>query len=116
MVSPTALGPVAADPGRVVDRMAASYLIALAARVVGEVGELVRRERETNKRRASLAVDAEIRFRSAAERAAFTGEITKAITRLVAQYHDESAPGGRSHRLVVMSHPLPHKPSSEKQS
>ena len=43
VVSPTALGPVAADPGRGADRLSASYLIALAARIVREVGTLVRR-------------------------------------------------------------------------
>ena len=43
VVSPGALGPVAADPDREVDRLSASYLIALGARVVREVGDLVRR-------------------------------------------------------------------------
>ena len=45
VVSPGALGPVAADPERGADRLSASYLIALAARIVGEVGELLRRSR-----------------------------------------------------------------------
>ena len=40
VVSPGALGPVAADPGRSNDRLSASYLIALAARAVREVGEM----------------------------------------------------------------------------
>ena len=43
VVSPSALGPVAADPNREIDRLSASYLIALGARVVREVGDLVRR-------------------------------------------------------------------------
>jgi len=42
VVSPSALGPVAVDPGREVDRLSASYLIALGARIVREVGNLVR--------------------------------------------------------------------------
>jgi hypothetical protein len=54
-------------------------------------------------------VNTEIRFRSAADRAAFSDELTEAITKLVSKYHDESAPGGRAHRLVVMAHPMPHK-------
>src|SRR5213592_1743906 len=37
VVSPRALGPVAADPNREVDRLSASYLIGLGARVVREV-------------------------------------------------------------------------------
>lgn len=112
VVSPSALGPVAADPSREVDRLSASYLIALGARIVREVGDLVRRARQARKRLATLAVDAEVRFRSPAERAAFTDELTQAIATLVSKYHDESAPGGRAHRLVVVAHPLPHNSDS----
>jgi DNA-binding transcriptional ArsR family regulator len=110
VVSPTALGPAAADPERTTDRLSASYLIALAARVVREVGDLLRRARAADQHLATLSIDAEIRFRSAADRAAFTGDLTEAIARLAARYHDETAPGGRRHRLVVMAHPLPRPP------
>ena len=103
------LGPVAIDPNREVDRLSASYLIALGARVVREVGDLVRRAKEAGKRLATLAVDTEVRFRSPTERAAFNNELTEAIRKLVSKYHDESAPGGPAHRLVVVAHPLPQK-------
>jgi DNA-binding transcriptional ArsR family regulator len=116
VVSPGALGPVAADPSRDIDRLSASFLIAVGARVVREVGDLVRRAKDTGKRLATLAVDTEIRFRSAAERAAFSNELTEAITKLVAKYHDESAAGGRAHRLMVVAHPLPHKSDLEEPS
>jgi DNA-binding transcriptional ArsR family regulator len=116
VVSPSALGPVAVDPHREVDRLSASYLIALGARVVREVGDLVRRAQEAGKRLATLAVDTEIRFRSATDRAAFSNELTEAITKLVSKYHDESAPGGRAHRLVVVAHPLPQKSHSKEPS
>src|SRR5262249_28215270 len=109
VVSPSALGPVAVDPNREVDRLSASYLIALGARVVREVADLVRRANEADKRLATLAVDTEVRFRSPTDRAAFTSELTEAITKLVAKYHDESARGGRAHRLVLVAHPLPQK-------
>jgi DNA-binding transcriptional ArsR family regulator len=106
VVSPAALGPVASHPARAVDRLSASYLIALAARVVREVGELVRRAFATGQRLATLSIDTEIRFRSAADRAAFSQELTASIASLAARYHDPGAPGGRSHRLVVVAHPL----------
>ncbi len=109
VVSPSAMGPAAIDPNREVDRLSASYLIALGARLVREVGDLVRRANEAGKRMATLAVDTEIRFRSPADRAAFSAELTEAIAKLVSKYHDESAPGGRAHRLMVVAHPLPHK-------
>lgn len=116
VVSPSALGPVAVDPNRQADRLSASYLIALGARVVREVGELVRRATAAGKRLATLAVDTEIRFRSPADRAAFSQELAEAVAQLVSKYHDESAPGGRVHRLVVVAHPLPQKSDLEEPS
>lgn len=107
VVSPAALGRAAVDPARAADRLSARYLVALAARIVREVGVLVRRADETRKRLPALALDAEVRFRSAAERAAFTEELTRAVTGLVARYHDPSAPNGRPHRLVVAAYPGP---------
>jgi DNA-binding transcriptional ArsR family regulator len=107
VVSPGALGPVAADPGRANDRLSASYLIALAARAVREVGELWRVAREKNKRLATLSIDTAIQFRSPADRAAFTEELSQAVTSLAARYHDESNPHGRSYRLVVTAYPKP---------
>src|SRR4051794_22008712 len=116
VVSPSAMGPVAVDPNRERDRLSASYLIALGARLVREVGDLVRRAQEAGKRLATLAVDTEVRFPSATDRAAFSNELTDAITELVAKYHDESAPGGRAHRLVVVAHPVPQKPDPKEPS
>ncbi len=95
--------------GRAQDGPDASYLIALGARVVREVGDLVRRAHASGKRLATLSVDTEISFRSAADRAAFTHELTNAIAKLVSKYHDASVPGGHAHRLVVVAHPLPKK-------
>jgi DNA-binding transcriptional ArsR family regulator len=109
VVSPSALGPVAVDPHREVDRLSASYLIALGARIVREVADLVRRAKEARQRLATLAVDTEVRFRSQADRAAFSAELVDAITRLVSKYHDESTHGGRAHRLMVVAHPLPQE-------
>src|SRR5262249_24924183 len=105
VVSPAALGPAASHPARAVDRLSASYLIALAARVVREVGELVRRAFVTEQRLATLSIDTEIRFRSANDRAAFSQELTASIAALAARYHHASPPGARSHRLPVPAHP-----------
>ena len=116
IVSPGALGPVAANPHRKIDRLSANYLVALGARVVREVSDLVRRATEKGKRLATLAVDTEVRFRSAADRAAFSHELTEAVTRLVSKYHDDSAPGGRAHRLVIVAHPLPQTSDSKEPS
>jgi len=116
VVSPGALGPVAIDPDREVDRLSASYLIALGARIVREMADLVRRASVAGKRLATLAVDTEVRFRSPADRAAFSAELAEAITKLVSKYHDASAPGGRAHRLVVVAHPLPQRSQPKERS
>ena len=116
VVSPKALGPAATDPERDVDRLSASYLVALAARVVREVGDLMRRARAADKRLPTLSIDAEIRFRSAADRAAFSRDLTEAVTALAARYHDASAADGRAHRLVVVAHPLPLEPQNKEPS
>jgi DNA-binding transcriptional ArsR family regulator len=107
VVSPAALGEAASDPAKASDRLSARFLIALAARMVREVGELARRAETSDKRLATLGIDTDISFRSPAERAAFTDELAAAVTRLVARYHDASAPGSRPHRLVVAAYPVP---------
>lgn len=106
VVSPGALGPAASDPERTRDRLSASYLIAVAARTVREVGELWRQSRAEKKRLATLSIDTTIQFRSAGDRADFTSELSNAITDLVARYHDEST-SGRAYRLVLAAYPKP---------
>jgi DNA-binding transcriptional ArsR family regulator len=113
VVSPAAMGKVASDPCLCRDRLSARYLIALAARILQEVTSLLRSSAESGKRLATLSIDTEIRFRTATERAAFTEQLTSAITQLAARYHDESAAGGRAHRLVIVAHPLPVQAGSK---
>jgi DNA-binding transcriptional ArsR family regulator len=115
IVSPSALGRAATDPERARDRLSASYLIALGGRIVREVSELLHLSRQADRALATLSIDTEIRFRSAAERAAFTDELTQAVTGLAARYHDATAPGGRSHRVVIVAHPMPIEPQSREQ-
>jgi DNA-binding transcriptional ArsR family regulator len=109
VVSPGALGPVAADAARQGDKLSAEYLIALGARIVREVASLVRRATDRGKRLGVLAVDAEIRFSTTADRAAFSRELAEAVASLVAKYHDASAPQGRMHRVVAIAHPIPQE-------
>jgi DNA-binding transcriptional ArsR family regulator len=104
VVSPGALGDNAADPDKAADRLSAGYLVALAGRVVREVGNLARRADAAGKRLPTMAIDTEIRFRSADDRAAFADELTAAVLDLAARYHHDD---GRPHRLVVAAHPKP---------
>jgi hypothetical protein len=50
-------------------------------------------------------MDGEVRFATAADRAAFAEELAGAVTSLIAKYHDEAAERGRDHRVIVAIHP-----------
>ncbi len=108
VVAPPALGRDAGRPEGV-DRLSSRYLIALAARLVREVATLTRRADAAGKSLSTLALDTELRFASAGDRAAFTHELTETVAALAARYHDESTPDGRWHRLVVAAHPRPRQ-------
>src|SRR6266487_5405416 len=101
VISPTALAAVAPDPARSPDQLSARWLLALAARLVREVGQLIARSGAARKPLATFAIDSEVRFASAADRAAFAAELSEAAAALVAKYHDDAAAGGRKHRLII---------------
>jgi DNA-binding transcriptional ArsR family regulator len=102
VISPTAMAAVAPDPGRSPDRLSARWLLAVAARLVRDVGSLITGASRTRQRVATFALDGEIRFATPADRAAFADDITAAVTTLVGRYHADT---GRKHRLVVAVHP-----------
>ncbi|WP_434451650.1 ArsR/SmtB family transcription factor [Lentzea sp. E54] len=105
VISPTALAAVQPDPARSPDRLSARWLLAVSARLVRDVGTLITGATRAKKRLATFALDGEVRFASAADRAAFAEELAGFMTQLVAKYHDEQAEGGRPHRVVVALHP-----------
>jgi DNA-binding transcriptional ArsR family regulator len=105
VISPAALAPVQPDPAQSPDRLSARWLLAVAARLVRDVGALITGAEKARRRVATFALDGEVRFASAADRAAFAEELAAAVTALVSKYHDEAAEGGRRHRLVVALHP-----------
>lgn len=105
VISPAALAAVAPDPARSPDRLSARWLLALAARLVKDVGTLLTGADKAKKRVATFALEGEVRFASAADRAAFAEELSTTVAALVGKYHDEEATGGRKHRLIVAIHP-----------
>ncbi|WP_203919967.1 ArsR/SmtB family transcription factor [Rugosimonospora africana] len=111
VISPVALSSLAPDPAQSPDRLSASWLLALAAKLVRDVGALITGAARADKRVATFALDGEVRFASAADRAAFAEELAAAVTALVGKYHDDQAPGGRTHRVVVAVHPSMKKPA-----
>ncbi|MEU7475166.1 helix-turn-helix domain-containing protein [Lentzea sp. NPDC042327] len=105
VISPTALAAVQPDPARSPDRLSARWLLAVAARLVRDVGTLLTGATKAKKRLATFALDGEVRFATAADRAAFAEELAGCVAHLVAKYHDEQAEEGRPHRIVVALHP-----------
>jgi DNA-binding transcriptional ArsR family regulator len=105
VISPAVLPAVQPDPARAPDRLSARWLLALGAKLVRDVGALIEGAAKARKPLATFGLDAEVRFASAADRAAFAEELTATITALVSRYHDEHAPGGRDHRVVLAIHP-----------
>ena len=77
--------------------------------MIREVGGLVARPHAAADQRQVqvLALDADVRFRSPADRAAFADELADAVVRLAGRYHDETTPQGRWHRVLVGVHPVP---------
>ncbi|MFI6028606.1 ArsR/SmtB family transcription factor [Amycolatopsis magusensis] len=110
VISPSVLGAVEPDPSRSPDRLSARWLLAVASRLVRDVGELLTGAQRAGKKLATFTIDGDVRFASAADRAAFAEELAEAVTSLVAKYHDDSAEGGRTHHLVVAVHPELKKP------
>lgn len=105
VISPAALAAVQPDPSRSPDRLSARWMIAVASKLVRDVGELLAGAAKARKRLATFAMDGEVRFASAADRAAFAEELAGAVTTLIGKYHDETADGGRAHRVIVAVHP-----------
>jgi DNA-binding transcriptional ArsR family regulator len=107
-----ALGPAAAEPGRVRDRLSAGYLLALAAELTSDLARALRAATEQKKRIATLAISAELRFESAAQRERFTAALRDAIVDVIDRHAspaipDEGEPQGRPYRLMLGCWPVP---------
>ncbi len=107
VLSPDVLGALGRTDEEARDRLSASYLLSMAARVIREVASLVTRAESARKRVATLTLESEIRFASAEDRARFAEELTADLGRLTAKYHDEHAAGGRRCRLIAAVYPRP---------
>jgi DNA-binding transcriptional ArsR family regulator len=107
VLDPAAVGEVAvADPEEVGDRFSASYLIALAARALRELADLLGRAAKTRARVATASLNTAVRLATPAAFEAFTADLTRAVADVVARHHDED-PKGRWFRVVAGSYPGP---------
>lgn len=115
VISPEVLGEIGEDPAAVCDRFSSSYLVAVAARTIRDVAGLREAADAAGKRLATLTLESEVRFASAADRNAFAKELSDALARLIVKYHDGEAPGGRRFRVTFGAYPStsPHAAQSE---
>jgi len=105
VISPSALAAVAPDPSNSPDKLSARWLLALAAQLVRDISTLIKGAAKSGKPLATFAIEGNIRFASAADRAEFSEALTAAVTNLMNRYHDELAEGGRDHRMIIAIHP-----------
>jgi DNA-binding transcriptional ArsR family regulator len=105
LISPDILGMLGRTPEEQQDRWSASYLMSAAARLLRDLAEHSARAAAAKKRVATLTLESDIRFASVEDRTAFAEDLSTAIARLTAKYHDDVTPGGRTFHLMVGAYP-----------
>jgi len=119
LIDPALLGTLGIDPSNVQDRFSSAYLVAVAAKAIRELSVLRSRAEKAGKRLATLTLQTEVRFASAADRNAFAEELARSVGYLSAKYNDGKAEGGRTFQFFVGGYPSlaeaePERPSGEK--
>jgi DNA-binding transcriptional ArsR family regulator len=114
LISPEALGAVGASStaAQVRDRFSAAYLITTIAGALRDLAVLRSRADRAGKPLATLALQTDITFASAADRAAFAEELTTTLASLAAKYHRDQ-PGGRVFRFLLGGYPAITKREEE---
>jgi DNA-binding transcriptional ArsR family regulator len=108
VISSAALGSLGADPEQIRDRFSSTYLIAVAARTIREVGNLRRLAEESEQGLDTLTLQTEVRFTTAADQQAFATELANALASLAMKYHRDHAPDGPRFSVTIMGHPSVH--------
>lgn len=109
LIHPEVLGSLAADGDSIEDRFSSAYLIALASETIRDVATAQEKASKGKQRLSTLALQADVRFATAGDRRAFAEELANTVARLVAKYHDEATPGGRTYRFMVGAYPARRK-------
>lgn len=114
LISPEVLGALGVTPsaGDAQDRFSAAYLITTVAGALRDLAILRTRADRAGKRLATLALQTDITFASAADRAAFAEELTTTLATLAAKYHRDR-PGGRAFRFVLGGYPAITRPEEK---
>lgn len=111
-IDPGALGPIAADLGEVKAKRGWEWLVLRAGQLIRDLAGLAKEATRAGKPVTTLLLESDIRFATPASRRQFTEELLRELGKLAGEYHDETAPGGRSYRFVLMAHPAPGESSA----
>ena len=106
MISPAALGNLAADPEQIEDDTSPSYLVAAASQMIQEVADLQDASGRPDEESRTLTLQADLHFKSRDAQDAFTTELSTAVARLVAKYQVKGSTKGRRFRLLAGAYPV----------
>jgi DNA-binding transcriptional ArsR family regulator len=112
VLDPAAVGELAADPDEVGDRFSASYLVTLASRALRDLADLLDRAKGRRARLATASVDTSVRLETPAAFNAFAADLTRAVARVVAKHHHDTAEG-RWFRVIAGAYPGPRPSQSQ---
>ena len=97
------------------DRFSAMYLVALAARTIRELSELMQRAVTGRSRLATAALNTSVRLQSPSQFGAFVDELSEAVAQVVARHHHEGG-DGRWYRVVAGMYPGPEPARTGKEA
>jgi DNA-binding transcriptional ArsR family regulator len=109
VISPTALGALGVSPEHVKDRLSSNYLIAVAGRIIQDVGRLRQQAGRTDERLGTLTLQSDVCFASPADQLGFATELASAVASLAMKYHREPAPGGQRFSIAITGYPILEK-------
>ena len=104
-IAPKTLGGVAVDTRTVADAFSTAYLSAVAGKALNDLAALSKAAASRGKRVPTITLDTEVRFATPADQQKFAGELTTALTTLVAKYHDPHTPKGRTFQIFACGYP-----------
>lgn len=104
VVDPEVLGELPREDLVTRDRFSSAYLVAAAARLLGDVAVLRDGARKAGKHLATVTQEAEIGFRTPGDLESFTEELARSVAGLIAKYHVDEE-DGRPYRLLIGMHP-----------
>lgn len=113
VISPATLGEVAADPAFVDEDETGGFLVASAASVIDDLADLSRLEDPAGRPLQAMTVRAEVRLPAPGLQRMFMEELTAAVDKVVARYHDERGVGGKQLRVLVGAYPADSSTSGD---